>query len=463
MNKEFPQDTRSWIPIYVLLEETGKNERLKNHLDQIIPAIEKDPSILTNYPINIETLKSTQQRLTNQNFAEQIQSTQSDPDMVTPSNSTNIDSLKSQPGTFSFTSSGELPTQKDLTDPKASQKIQPAVALAPIDWRQVVIKGEMPPNATSRVLNTAFANELEKHLALQVVALLSGDFSDLKEWHWKVWENPNEFGYSLAGKDRNPKDDAYQYLDGPLHNFMNAFAPVIARAYKSSFLIEDHLAARGLRSANLMRRISIEHPVLVRSGITRFKQRIEQSKFTFVHTPGLNTEVFFDSSTRCIHFDGTVYQDSMPTVLMHKICYHLWAVRLQYHVIPSVAAGSQIIPLTQAFLKYEYATPIERLKIAFTGQGLTMSKLLEGVSRGKIASLAQLAPPITLNDVIGLQLEMNARINRLILADSVDLIGLTSAIAGQTVTQIPPESLKYLIGNNPLIKDLVGYSLKLKP
>ena len=136
-------------------------------------------------------------------------------------------------------------------------------------------------------------------------------------------------------------------------------------------------------------------------------------------------------------------------------------MRLQYHVIAGANIEKQIGPLIQSFLSYESATPMERLKIAFGRGGLRMEKLLDGLSRGKISALAKAASPISSKSIRSLQVEMNSQIYRLMLAETLDLIGIISTISGQDVTSLSKEEIQELIRSNPIVRDLISFSAQI--
>ena len=472
MMRDFPEDTRSWIPLYTLFDELGKKDLLDDHLDLIIPQIEKNPGILANYPINLETLRATRNRSDAKGYSAQESSANLYDDHKSNSISLDLGSSGSE-ATLAMNISmndGKIAESTEIlmTHTAANALIDlglPSPApMASFDWRQAVRDGIAPAGSTERVLNTAFANELEKHLAIQSIALLTGEFGVLSDWHWRVWQNADDFGYPLNGKDRHPKGLHTEWLDTPLHSFLTAFSPIIARACRSAFLIDEHMASVGSQTPKSMPRIGVDHPALSRSGIARYKDRLELSKVYFMHTPGLRSEVFLDGSTRCIHFDTAVYQDAPPTILLHKICYHLWAMRLQYHVIAAAHVASHIGPLLQAFSSYESATPMERLKIAFgagAAGGVRMEKLLDGLSRSKISTLAQQASPITSKGIRALQIEMRIKVYRLILSESLDLIGVASALSGQSITRLTKDQVAAVMIEVPMVKDLLEFATKI--
>src|SRR5690606_5197653 len=92
------------------------------------------------------------------------------------------------------------------------------------DWRAAVIKGDFNADLTGRLLTQAFASEIEKHVAIQAVALVAGNCDKLSNWHWRVWRKPDEYGYPLSGKERYPGGLSPMLLNSSLHKYVLALA-----------------------------------------------------------------------------------------------------------------------------------------------------------------------------------------------------------------------------------------------
>src|SRR5690606_7904943 len=97
-------------------------------------------------------------------------------------------------------------------------------------YNQNVAKG-----LTRTVLNQPFSSAFEKHVAVQVTALLTGETKELDEWQWRVWRRPDEFGYRRSGKERYPDEITSDLLQSPVHRLVLFLAPALIGVYRNRF------------------------------------------------------------------------------------------------------------------------------------------------------------------------------------------------------------------------------------
>lgn len=529
LSKENPKDRRIWIPVYILLEELQDWSAQISHLENIIPPIELDPSILNQYPIHVETLKaslkrareraqpnsqakkdlfsrlSTSENLVKGEFKVQIpavnsalfsQPTESlvsrlpspaaakeiarapaitpptgdvfsevgnaaallepssalpEPESVTP-----VAGLSLAPD---FAPESEQPEFREKSDVRF---IEPEMdAPATLNWRTMALTLEAPREAAEILVRTAFASEAEKHIAIQVAALLCGDVASLDNWHWRVWRESSEFGYPLSGKDRIPKLTDLTLLNNPVHRFLSAFAPAVARQHRDRFSITDYLRSKNPMSRLSMRELKLSDPVLQRTGLRHHVGRIEQAHITFVDTPELGDEVFLDASSRAIHFSVEACLAKPPGYLMHRAMGLIWSMQLQYHVILRTDPRREIEPLYQMFLNYNSATPLERIRLAFSTETGKIQKLTQGLNVEKLTALAQQAGALTPQNIQDLQLEMTRHIYRILLAESLDLIGIFEAVTGEIITTLDRRKTLEFIRRSEVLKDLLRFCNRL--
>ncbi len=494
LNREDRKERRLWIPIYILLDELQENPRLIRHLERIIPKIEADTSILSDYPIHIETLKSSLKRArekVNPKFENTLNSTiyktannlqaiaapiatppvQMDygnaAAVLTPMESENPAAPDSSPSLEPLSLVSENNAMNELPHPLVEvanldfeTEASPALSNT-LNWRTIAINMSAPDDAVERLFRTAFASETEKHIALQVAAILCGNVSGLDNWHWRVWRDSTEFGYQISARERMPKLTDLRQIDGPVHRFLGAFSPALARHNREQFAIVDRLRSRNPMARLNMRDILFTDPVLQRTGLKHHEARITQAKVNFVDTPELGDEVFLDAASRSIHFSAASCSVKPPGYLMHRAMFLMWSMHLQYHVILKSDALRTKDPLYQMFLNNNRASSLEKMRLFFLADSGKIQRLTHGLNRDKLNALAQQAGPFVPQDTQNLQTEMSKHIYRVLLAESLDLIGIFEALTGEIITTLSPDSIKSCIRKSAILTDLLVFATKL--
>lgn len=524
LTRENPKDERIWMPVYIILEELQEFALQVEHLENIIPRIEKDQSVLSNYPIHLETLKASLKRAKeriNGRPRSKLSFQKTNPTGAAfhkppsdPTPSPAIVAGFSEVGGAAANLNQPLPEPEQVPyeNPFAAIVVQPSApseeetpfvqnavvsesVVAPhddapshefvepfdvnsknirfsneeesfrppvnLDWRSLANNLEAPRDAAALLVHTAFASEAEKHLAIQVAALLCGDMPSLDIWHWRVWRESSEFDYPLSGKDRLPKLQDLTQLNSPVHRFLNVFSPVLARNYRERFTIADHIRSQDPSARIIMKELKLSDPVLQRTGLRHHGKRIEQARLTFFDTPDAQDEVFLDPTNRGIHFSADVCGAKPPGYLMHRTMALIWAMQLQYHVILRTDARREIEPLYQMFLKYGRSTPLERIRLAFSNDTGKIQKLTQGLNREKLTALSQQAGLISVQNIQDLQADMSKHIYRILLAESLDLIGIFEALTGEIVTTLSRQDILERIRKSPILVDLFSFATKL--
>jgi hypothetical protein len=84
-------------------------------------------------------------------------------------------------------------------------------------------------------MKMAFTSEIEKHIAVQCIALLNGETRSLEAWHWTVWRNPASFDYSISPAGRLPENEKLKYYGGGLHKLLRMLSPIMTRSNQHKF------------------------------------------------------------------------------------------------------------------------------------------------------------------------------------------------------------------------------------
>lgn len=518
---ENPLDSRTWIPLYSLYEECGAKKKMIAHLERIIPLIEQDTSLLEKTPFNIESLKNTLSRArksvieagglgavdhkpstipTKNNFelndhAARLQrgwvdaipivkisamNSDADPGSITTGESPATGSQVDQLAGLAFDGSaaqnldssldnaqhqGSIGTDQSLPARVelsliTSAKTNPSREL--INWRDLALSGSAPKGATKKVTTMAFASELEKHVAVQCVALLAAETSELANWHWQVWRHCNDFQYPTNDLGRIPRDLKFSQYGGQLHKLIKMVTPVILRVNKDKFIAEQHLRKLGIPQNASPKQVDLGHPALKRGNIGVFNQNITSAKLKFFDAQGLGSEVFFDLGQRAMYFDGKWQLELPPTVLAYRIMENLLYFQKGVPGVPLLNAETEVVPVIQTIRDVLSSSGISRLRIAFGIDHAEINEQLKTINREQLVSLLGWNSDRTTNDIITLQQEMRLKAYADLFGITLDLIGISESLAAKNLCEPSNASQGVIASSNPIVDFLIKLATRLK-
>jgi hypothetical protein len=526
ISTENPMDSRVWIPLYSLYEESDAKRKLVSHLEKVIPLIERDKSLLEKTPFNLESLRNTLKRtrklllerepdsashsLTGntdrpRNFdlndhaarlqrawleampAVKISAISGDPTSDAPPNDEiasgktdakpDANQTSEQP-VFYGSAATNLETQREESKlefntqfDKSETKNAPDLRIVGsqtnnsahqiINWRDVVTNGNSYPNATRGVMTMAFASELEKHIAVQCVAIVGGDTESLKGWHWQVWRDLQAFQYPMTTSGRLPKDIGLVDYGGQLHKLLRMITPILARSHRGKFVAKTYFAQRGLPQSTESRQVELSHPALARSALGIIESQLAQSKVRLFDTPGLGKDVFFDLSQRALHFDGNWQLNLPPSILTYRIIETFLHFQKGSLPIITLNAETAIIPAIDIIKEILSANGLSRIRLAFGFEHRDVQSQIKALNHDKLNSLLSWNKDKTADDIKRLQQEIRFKILAETLAMTLDLVGLCEAINGENLcidSRLSAGDYRFL---DPLSSKLILLATKL--
>lgn len=517
---ENPMDSRVWIPLYSLYEESHAKQKLIEHLERIIPLIERDKSLLERTPFNLESLRSTLKRARSSNHsiegaaiplhktaakantntfelvnhAVQMQQAWVDAIPVVKISAVSNDLESNQArteesreavirettlGTAGIDGSSAValinlpdPTSPNsstgngaITDSRSQLKIvsnQTNGSLQPlINWRELVQSQTPPIGFTKKLMTMAFASELEKHVAVQCVALLSGETSELENWHWQVWRNADAFQYPTLVAGRLPVDSGFSHYGGQLHKLIKMTLPIILKVHRTRFVAKSYLSKIGLPPGSPSIAIELSNAALQRGALKLFEQQISAAKAVFFDTVGLGQEVFFDLSKRAFHCDAK-WQLGLPqSILTYRILENLTHFQKGNTGITLLDPESEILPVIQNIKQVLSSTGLERLRIAFGIDHREIHQQLKTMNREQLVSLLAWNADRTAADIRVLQGEMRVKALSHILAMTLDVVGIAEALTGKDLCQPGTLRAGEIKSLHPLMEQLLLIATKM--
>jgi hypothetical protein len=284
-------------------------------------------------------------------------------------------------------------------------------------------------------MTMAFASDIEKHVAVQCMAILNAEMSALDAWHWPVWRKPDSSGYSLSPKGRMPELRELCQYGGSLHKLLRLLDSVLTRAAREKFVIWTKLRELGLPLTIPMNPVAFNHPVIERCAIGIYASYFKQAKIRFIDTPGMGNHVFFDLRTRSIHFD-THWQLKLPrTILANRIMEIAVNHQRGHTTLLELSPANHILPVLQEISAVLTSSGMTRLKIAFGMTHREVANEIRTINKDQLISLMGVVGKPSVKDLQQLQSEMRLKTLSTILASTLDVVGLLEAMTGRDLTE----------------------------
>jgi hypothetical protein len=330
-----------------------------------------------------------------------------------------------------------------------------------MNWRQMILEGHTLTGATEKIMKMAFTSDLEKHVAVQSIALLNAELHLLDSWHWQPWRKPQSCDYAMSPRGRVPPLPNLKYYGGPLHRLIHLLAPIIIKSARSRFLIETRLRALGIAPNVKMTIIPFDDPYLARYGLNSYTSQLEYSKIKLVDTQGLGIHVFYDLKTRFIHFDAQWHATLPKTILAHRIIEILVNHQRGQTSLLDLDPHTDIIKTIEKVSDHLLSTGLNRLQIAFGIHQRDLGQDLRGINREQLVSLIAIVGKPSARDVRALQHEMQLKTILTMLASTLDVVGIIESICGRDLTETGALTAGSILKAHPMVKEVLTLTTKL--
>ncbi len=570
-------DRHLWMPLYMLLVETGTKHEVDQHLDAIIPGLHGDPRLLADYPFTVESLEAERNIQPTANLISDMSreipvdlADNSIPDLVldqaidptveptlfsmpwdipssTPSfeleseidadsdsdvdsdvdaeMAFDVDPIQLAPLELASELATELPVElatdlepipfelpvvesvieeipppepmpepmpEPIQEPIVEQKTDldpnpdftsttpaaPEIAATPAnpttppnpmlgdewDWRSAVRNRKLGQGSTIKILNAAMPNKLEKHLALQAVAVMGGEVQLLDKWDWRVWRKPHEYAYSRLGKDRFPAGLSPRVMKTPAFKLLLRASPFLALSFPERFTMKGLAKSMGLSPRQLeakRQRLDWATGFPGFAGFSYHAKIFSQRGLKLFSLQGLGPQIFYDAAGSCIYLDDSYFVRKPPTHLYHRVMFLLYSLRTQFHPLLNLNPQNQILPELN-----KVRAVIERGPLAiFAAQAKLsdskMAKVMKPQDFEEFKLLFNRAGSFDADDISDACKSMQQYVWRLLLADSLDLTGIIEAMLD--VDLMLPGTVKpgEVLLMSPQVDPLINFALAL--
>jgi hypothetical protein len=333
-----------------------------------------------------------------------------------------------------------------------------------LNWRQVTLTGDFNSELTNKLLGQAFASELEKHLALQCVALVAGNVQLLEEsWHWRVWRHPEEYGYSLNGKDRFPRNAASTFLKSSLLKLLLSLSPIFVRVYPRKFSIDylgEKLKTQPRTIEKLRKPTQWDEGFLKSSGIYHFANSLKKSNFALYNIPGLGVEIFYDGNNKSIYFDEIYYKSRPTSHFFHRFLIVMLMIKSGFFVPLRLHPQHDIYGLLVRIKEYLFGSKFAQVTRSLVADNSSVARVLGKTDISFVRSYLEkrgLPSEEQIRDTVyGMQMHIQHRV----LAETLDVVGFCESFLDRDFFEDPPGHSEVL-NLSPKIKAILEFVTKL--
>ncbi len=334
------------------------------------------------------------------------------------------------------------------------------------NWREIVEAQTVDPGIAEALMRTPFEKELEKHVAIQAVSLLSGSLQPISNWHMKVWRDINAWTYSTDSRDRIADDMFSENLYNEFFRFLVYLTPVLVQMFDSKFTFEGFVRQLGADPEKIVTACeprSWDKGYLAEVGLNKYGPRFEKTQYQAFHLPGLGSQIFYDGKRRAVFFDEAYYRAKPVSFFLFGILNEIWGVRLGYHVCLNLKAREEIFPVLSSILAYHKMTAVQKVKLKLTQRNNPLILFLAQISPQKLASFASVIANTEARDIAKMQFSMRDHLYKILLAESLNLIGIVEFITQLDLVDGRDEfSYNDMASNSPHIESLLNFVAKLK-
>lgn len=359
------------------------------------------------------------------------------------------------------------PIEQESTETLTPGTRPPATKLKDFNWREIVLSGFADRNQVERALQADFSSELEKHLAVQSLALLSGELELLMtRWERRVWRYPSEYFYPLSIRNRIPgyytgyKSPMLLPLQSLLFQLVQLVSPVLIKIYHERFSVEYLTKVAKIRSDRIAKStqpLDWNSGLLFDVGLYHYAQRFKSREIVCVNLRGLNQIIFFDGREKKIYIDALFYKEMPSSALFHRMVGLLWEIRLNYYVPLALDPKVSILPMFSYIAKRSQEHSATKVGRILKTDKNALSSAIGRLDQRLLNDLIEKIGPIQDTQLYALWRSMRLYTQCMMICETLDIIGTFESISGRDLIQkkLQPGEAKKMFTDSPFLFDLV--------
>ena len=343
---------------------------------------------------------------------------------------------------------------------------------ATANWRQTIESGTYAKDMTRQIINKAFEKRLEKHIALQSFALVSGETELLSPWHMKPWRQPNHSHYEYTIGDRMQHIEIDQLLNSHLQKLLMLLRPVMIETYRHKFSLVNIARRLSVKPKDL---IDVRMPIRWQDhffqevGLSKYAPSFNHIGYNIFSIKGLKSDIYYDYFHKAVYFDGIYYKSMPVSFVFHRILsvirsarygfYPILKLHPKRHLLPIINESKALIQmgakerLTLEILNFGYLGTPKNPKTAF-------QKAVRRLDTARLESLFTNIGFISVNQIKEHQKNLWQFLFKLQLAETLDLVGLSESVTNRDLLKNPPRPME-IRSLSPFINPLLKLAVEL--
>ncbi len=354
------------------------------------------------------------------------------------------------------------PLEFNLEEPPPPVEPEPE-----LPWRMLVLGGTAEKANVEQALKANFISDTEKHLALQALALVSGEVNLLMEqWKGRVWRNSNEYFYPISSKDRIPgtytgyKSPILLPVQSLLFRLIQMLSPVLIRIYHERFSIEHLTKVAKIRIESIAKSAQLldwKSGIMYDVGLHHYADRFKSREIVCYSLKGLNQIVFFDGRDKKIYIDATFYRGLPPTALFHRMVSLLWEIRLNYYVPLALEPKTFIAPVLAYLARRAKEPPPSTVTRLLKSDKNHLRGAILRLDQKVLNDLVEKVGSVQDQQLYALWRAMRLYTRCMMIAETLDLVGTFESITGRDFLQnkLKPGEAETLFTDAKFLLDLV--------
>ncbi len=320
-----------------------------------------------------------------------------------------------------------LAPQSAEGSPKVDKEVVVEQPAKIFNWR-VELQNQAPSNLEdfkTQFLNNAFANSIEKSLAIQGLALQLKDIAILDFAEQKYWRTWSEWGAQF--KNRNYKIIDSKIIESPIVQLLATLEPALAVFFGEKFGFDAMIGVTGLDPqviSRIARKITPQDPLYLNSPIKFIAKRIESAQLSLIDLPGIGKEIYFDLNQKNIYLDRKYILENPSSLFFHKINQILWQIRNRFYCGIRLQVQHELMPLLRKLMVLSQEKPALKMTKVFKHRSALDERLYQLAQMPDVQKHLNFIRTPNENMLLQALQEMELYCVQLDLIESLDLIGI---------------------------------------
>ncbi|MBP9709298.1 MAG: hypothetical protein KBD78_16810, partial [Oligoflexales bacterium] len=294
------------------------------------------------------------------------------------------------------------------------------------DWRAAIAQNTVEAGQTSIVKSAQFSSDLEKHIAIQSFALMTGELNEIQDWPLPVWRIPSVANYSYRYKSRLPSGEISNLVKSDSFNNILALSPLFYRVWHDRFAsgILKKLGDGRFSEKNFQKINPEQCALLKRSNLLTHSEFQGLDQMNYYDARGLKTHIFYQYSKNAVYFDMSYYELRPLSHFYHSFVSTLISLKLDYYIPLSLSPQKHIRSLLSALVQLSESNFVKKLYGFFNDDKQRYIKQMKHLTPDRVLEIVKQLNNLSPSNLEKIWSAMRQHVYLVDLAMHLDLLGL---------------------------------------